>query len=87
MECRRDLLCGWFRDRVPDHLAALSAACSAGDLGGIREAAHKLAAMLAVFSTPAGELASEVEDRAAAARGPGRVHRRAPRACSIRISV
>ncbi|MDB5308151.1 MAG: domain S-box protein [Gemmataceae bacterium] len=59
-------LCGWFRDRVPDHLAALSAACSAGDLGGIREAAHKLAAMLAVFSTPAGELASEVEDRAAA---------------------
>jgi two-component system, sensor histidine kinase and response regulator len=59
-------LCRWFRDRVPEHLAALSAACSAGDLGVIRESAHKLAGMVAVFSTPAGELASGVEDRAMA---------------------
>jgi two-component system, sensor histidine kinase and response regulator len=59
-------LCRWFRDRVPGHLAALAAARSVGDLGGVREAAHKLAGMVAVFSTPAGELASGVEDRAAA---------------------
>ena len=59
-------LCGWFRDRVPELLGALSAACSAGDLVGLRDAAHKLAGMVAVFSTPAGELASGVEDRAMA---------------------
>jgi CheY-like chemotaxis protein len=59
-------LCGWFRDRVPGHLATLAAALSVGDLGVVREAAHKLAGMVAVFSTPAGELASGVEDRAAA---------------------
>jgi CheY-like chemotaxis protein len=59
-------LCGWFRDRVPGHLAALAAARSAGDLGAVREAAHKMAGMVAVFSTGAGELASGVEDRAAA---------------------
>jgi two-component system, sensor histidine kinase and response regulator len=59
-------LCGWFRERVPGHLAALSAARSVGDIGGVREAAHKLAGMVAVFSTAAGETASGVEDLAAA---------------------
>lgn len=58
-------LCGWFRQRVPGHLTALSAARASGDLGAVREAAHKLAGMVAVFSTPVGELASTVEDRAA----------------------
>ncbi len=59
-------LCRWFRDRVPGHLAALTGACTVGDLAEVREAAHKLAGMVAVFSTPTGELASGVEDRAAA---------------------
>jgi CheY-like chemotaxis protein len=58
-------LCWWFRDRVPVHLTALSTARSVSDLGALREAAHRLAGMVAVFSTPAGELASGVEDRAA----------------------
>ncbi|VTR93798.1 pas domain s-box : PAS domain S-box OS=Singulisphaera acidiphila (strain ATCC BAA-1392 / DSM 18658 / VKM B-2454 / MOB10) GN=Sinac_7190 PE=4 SV=1: PAS_3: HisKA: HATPase_c: Response_reg: Hpt [Gemmata massiliana] len=58
-------LCKWFRDKVPAHLSALSAACRAENLFGIQEAAHKLAGTLAVFSTPAGELASRAEDRAA----------------------
>jgi HPt (histidine-containing phosphotransfer) domain-containing protein len=60
----RQKLCGWFRQRVPGYLIALSAARSSGDLGAVREAAHKLAGMVAVFSTPIGELASTVEDRA-----------------------
>jgi len=51
---------------VPEHLVALSTASLAKDLGGIQEAAHKLAGMLAEFSTPVGELASGLEDRAAA---------------------
>jgi CheY-like chemotaxis protein len=59
-------LCWWFRERVPGHLTALSNARSVRDLGALREAAHKLAGMVAVFSTPTGELASGVEDRAAA---------------------
>ena len=59
-------LCGWFRDKIPTHLGALSAACRAGHLYGIQESAHKLAGTLAVFSTPAGELASRAEDRAVA---------------------
>jgi signal transduction histidine kinase/CheY-like chemotaxis protein len=59
-------LCRWFQDRVPGHLAALSEANSMGDLAGVREAAHKLAGMVGVFSTPVGELASSVEDHAAA---------------------
>ncbi|AMV24989.1 Sensory/regulatory protein RpfC [Gemmata sp. SH-PL17] len=58
-------LCKWFRDKVPAHLSALSAACRAENLFGVQEAAHKLAGTLAVFSTPAGELASRAEDRAA----------------------
>ncbi len=58
-------LCKWFRDKVPAHLSALSVACRAENLFGIQEAAHKLAGTLAVFSTPAGELASRAEDRAA----------------------
>jgi two-component system, sensor histidine kinase and response regulator len=59
-------LCGWFRERAPEHRAALAAARASRDGSALREAAHKLASMLAVFSTPAGELASAVEDAATA---------------------
>jgi CheY-like chemotaxis protein len=58
-------LCGWFRERVPEYLAAVTSAREARDLARLREASHRLAGMLSVFSTPAGELASETEDRAA----------------------
>jgi len=69
--CENDALllekvCGWFRERAPEHLAALSAARQSGDLAGMRETAHKLAAMVGVFSTPIGELASRIEELAEA---------------------
>jgi CheY-like chemotaxis protein len=59
-------LCHWFRERAPGHVSALAAARAAADADRMREAAHKLSGMLATFSTPAGELASGAEDRAAA---------------------
>ncbi|AWM41640.1 PAS domain S-box protein [Gemmata obscuriglobus] len=59
-------LCQSFQDRAPGHVAALAAAREAADTVRLREAAHKLSAMLATFSTAAGELASATEDRAAA---------------------
>ncbi len=59
-------LCHWFRERATEHISALAAARTASDIGRLRETAHKLSGMLATFSTPAGELASATEDRAAA---------------------
>jgi PAS domain S-box-containing protein len=59
-------LCHWFRERAREHISALAAARAASDLVRLRETAHKLSGMLATFSTPAGELASAVEDRAEA---------------------
>ena len=59
-------LCWWFRERAPEHVAALAAARDACDAGRLRDTAHKLAGMLAVFSTPTAELASATEDHAAA---------------------
>jgi two-component system sensor histidine kinase/response regulator len=59
-------LCHWFRERAPQHIAALAAARLAADIGRLREVAHKLSGMLATFSTGAGEIASTTEDRAAA---------------------
>jgi CheY-like chemotaxis protein len=57
-------LCGSFHQRGLEHLAALAEARTATDLKRLREIAHKLCGMLAAFSTPAGELASAMEDRA-----------------------
>jgi PAS domain S-box-containing protein len=59
-------LCHWFRERAREHVAALAAARVASDLERLRETAHKLSGMLGTFSTPAGELASALEDRAEA---------------------
>src|SRR5262249_12344837 len=59
-------LCQWFRERATEHISALARAGAASDIGQLRETAHKLSGMLATFSTPAGELASATEDRAAA---------------------
>ena len=54
-----------FRARLPAHLDAIQNGLRDGDLPRLREAAHKLSGMVAVFSTVAGELASELEDHAA----------------------
>jgi PAS domain S-box-containing protein len=54
-----------FRARLPDHVAAVQDALRERDAPRLREAAHKLAGMVAAFSSVAGELASELEDRAA----------------------
>jgi len=57
-----------FRARVPDHLAAVQNALRDQDTPRLREAAHKLCAMMAAFSTVAGAVASDLEDHAARGR-------------------
>src|SRR5262249_49146486 len=54
-----------FRARLPDHVTVLRDALRDRDAPRLREAAHKLCGMVAAFSTVAGEVASELEDRAA----------------------
>jgi CheY-like chemotaxis protein len=59
------------RHTLPGQVAAVRAALRAGDAPGLREAAHRLAGMVAVFSTVAGGVASELEDHAARGRLDG----------------
>jgi PAS domain S-box-containing protein len=54
-----------FRARLPDHLAAVQDALRQGDAGRLREAAHKLCGMVAAYSSVAGGVASDLEERAA----------------------
>jgi PAS domain S-box-containing protein len=61
-------ICQAFRSRLPDHLAAVRDALWERDAARLREAAHKLCGMVAAFSTVAGGVASELEDRAADGR-------------------
>jgi CheY-like chemotaxis protein len=58
-------ICQTFRARLPDHLKAVQDALSDQDAPRLREAAHKLSGMVAVFSTVAGEVASNLEEHAA----------------------
>jgi CheY-like chemotaxis protein len=58
-------ICQAFRARLPDHLKAVRDALQDRDAPRLREAAHKLAGMVAAFSSVAGGVASELEDRAA----------------------
>lgn len=58
-------ICQAFRARLPDHLKAVQEALRDGDAPRLREAAHKLCGMVSAFSTVAGSVASDVEDRAA----------------------
>jgi CheY-like chemotaxis protein len=58
-------ICLAFRARLPDHLTAVQDALSQRDTVRLRDAAHKLCGMVAAFSTVAGDVASELEDRAA----------------------
>jgi len=63
-----DKICQAFQARLPDHLKAVQDALRDGDAPRLREAAHKLAGMVAAFSTVAGGVASELEDQAAQGR-------------------
>src|SRR5262249_55539318 len=58
-------LCDAFRARLPDHVAAVRDAQREENAPRLREAAHKLAGMVAAFSTTAGGVASDIEDHAA----------------------
>jgi HPt (histidine-containing phosphotransfer) domain-containing protein len=58
-------ICQTFRACLPDHLKAVQDALRSRDAPRLREAAHKLAGMVAAFSSVAGGLASELEDHAA----------------------
>jgi len=58
-------ICQTLRARLPDHLGAVQEAFGDRDAPRLREAAHKLAGMLAAFSTAAGAVASDIEDHAA----------------------
>jgi two-component system, sensor histidine kinase and response regulator len=60
-------ICSEFRAALPIRLSALQQAMRDQDALQLREEAHSLHGMLAVFSTVAGNLASDLED--AAARG------------------
>jgi PAS domain S-box-containing protein len=60
-----DKICQTFQARLPDHLRTVQEALRDLDAPRLREAAHKLSGMVAAFSTVAGGVASEVEDRAA----------------------
>jgi PAS domain S-box-containing protein len=50
--------------RLPDDLRALEAAVRTGDGAASRDRAHKLAGMISAFSTAAGDVATEVAERA-----------------------
>src|SRR5262249_7723991 len=52
------------RARLPEHIQAVQDALRDGDVSRLREAAHKLAGMVATLSTTAGGVASDLEDRA-----------------------
>jgi CheY-like chemotaxis protein/HPt (histidine-containing phosphotransfer) domain-containing protein len=58
-------ICAVFQARLPPDLAEIEQAFQQADARRLREAAHKLAAMLGAFSTVAGRVASELEDCAA----------------------
>jgi PAS domain S-box-containing protein len=60
-----DKICQALRARLPDLLQEVQGALRDGDAARLREAAHKLTGVVGAFSTTAGGVASELEDRAA----------------------
>ena len=60
-----DRIAQTFRARYPDYLKSVQDALWGGDALQLRESAHKLAGIVATFSTVAGGVASELEDCAA----------------------
>jgi len=61
-------LCQDFQAYAPVRLAEVSDASRARDAHRLREAAHKLCGLSSVFSSAAGEVASDLEDHAARGR-------------------
>jgi CheY-like chemotaxis protein len=57
-------MCEDFRTYMPARLAEVGDALRSGDGPRLRQAAHKLCALLSAFSTAAGNLASDLEDLA-----------------------
>jgi CheY-like chemotaxis protein len=58
-------LCQSFQSRIPGHLSALEDALEQQDANRLREAAHKICGMIATFSAEAGDVAANLEERAA----------------------
>jgi hypothetical protein len=58
-------MCQDFRTYAPAGMAEVGEALREGDAPRLREAAHKVYPLLAAFSTIAGDVASDLEDRAA----------------------
>jgi len=61
-------ICRAFRNGLPDLIAHVLDSFQNRDSMQLREAAHELSGVLAAFSTIGGNLASQIEDLAAAAR-------------------
>jgi len=61
-------ICRAFTAGAPAHLTSIESALDGGDAPLLREAAHKICGMIAAFSTEAGQVASNLEDEAAAGR-------------------
>jgi hypothetical protein len=61
-------MCRDFQTYAPARLAELSDALRDRDAGRLRQAAHKFCALLFAFSSVAGNVASDLEDRAAEGR-------------------
>jgi two-component system, sensor histidine kinase and response regulator len=62
------VMCRALQTYLPDKLAEVSEALRDRDAARLREAAHKLCALLFAFSTAAGDVASDLEDHAAEGR-------------------
>ncbi len=62
------VMCQAFQTYLPDQLAEVGDALRDQDAPRLREAAHKLCALLFAFSTEAGDVASDLEDHAAGGR-------------------
>ena len=58
-------ICGVLRARLPHDMAVIELALRDRDAPRLREAAHRLTGMVAAFSTAAGRVASDLEDKAA----------------------
>ena len=58
-------ICNTLQARLPNHLVTLQKALRDQDAPQLREAAHKLFGTVAAFSTKAGAVVSDIEDRAA----------------------
>jgi PAS domain S-box-containing protein len=61
-------MCRTFQNYLPVRLAEIGDALRDGDAPRLRDAAHKLTALLSAFSTTAGDVASSLEDQAVQGR-------------------